>query len=94
MISALLLLITFCLCGNSIDGGFTGIRVLLPLHPSKPPKKRRGCPVFSFTDKYHSAFFTSDENGEYIQPGISNIADNTELIKNVRALFESDGTAE
>ena len=39
-------------------------------------------------------FFTSDENGEYIQPGISNIADNTELIKNVRALFESDGTAE
>lgn len=69
-----------------------GIRIL-PLHPSKPPKKRRGCPVFSFTDKYHSAFFISEENGEYIQPEISDIADNTELIKKVRALFESDNAA-
>ena len=43
---------------------------------------------------YHSALFISDENGEHIQPGISNIADNTEIIKMVRALFESDVTAE
>ena len=93
MISALLLLITFCLCGNSSDGGFTR-NTDSPAHPSNQPKKRRGCPVFSFTDKYHSALFISDENGEYIQPEISNIADNTEIIKMVRSLFESDGTAE
>ena len=49
---------------------------------------------FPLTERHHSAFFISEENGEYIQPGISNIADNTELIKNVRSLFESDGTAE
>lgn len=94
MISALLLLITFCLCGNSSDGGFTRYTDSSPAHPSKPPKKRRGCLVFSFTDMYHSALFISDENGEHIQPGISNIADNTEIIKMVRALFESDVTAE
>ena len=70
MISALLLLITFCLCGNSIDGGFTRYTGSSPASSVQATEK------------------------EYIQPGISNIADNTELIKNVRALFESDGTAE
>lgn len=57
-------------------------------------KKRRGCHVFSLTEKYHSDFFISDENGEYIRLEISNIADNTGLIKMVRSLFKSDGAAE
>lgn len=48
---------------------------------------------FPLTERYHSAFFISEENGEYIQPEISDIADNTELIKKVRALFESDNAA-
>ena len=48
---------------------------------------------FPLTEKYLSAFFISEENGEYIQPEISDIADNTELIKKVRALFESDNAA-